>query len=286
MEQSTRRKLVTAAVLAVATSLLVLFIAGGQNPPTGPTPIETSSEPQTNLAEPSTQESVESSASPSPTNTLEAASTALVEPLVEPAYRPGVNTETAFQIGSLVDAGTARVTLDAGGGGVVEIRLSDEYEKASDLRAAEAGEDLPEDAHYLLAEAIRYPLPSTEIFLPQLSVFELQLNGTAVPLWGEIPAWSSSRDEQGVVTAVATIEAGPEDARVPVLRITRSFSPLDGYHFDVDTSIENLSDQTLEVSQHSRPESTSSGRGSIYGSPHLAGRRVGFWCPGGSSVSP
>ena len=160
------------------------FYRWRSKPPTGPTPIETSSEPQTNLAEPSTQESVESSASPSPTNTLEAASTALVEPLVEPAYRPGVNTETAFQIGSLVDAGTARVTLDAGGGGVVEIRLSDEYEKASDLRAAEAGEDLPEDAHYLLAEAIRYPLPSTEIFLPQLSVFELQLNGTAVPLWG------------------------------------------------------------------------------------------------------
>ena len=235
-------------MLAVATSLLVLFIAGGQSAPNGPTPIETASEPQSNLAEPSNQESVESSSSTVPTNTLEAARTASIEPLVKPSYRPGVNTEAAFQIGSLEDAGTARVTLDAGGGGVVEIRLSDEYEKATDLRAAEAGEDLPEDAHYLLAEAIRYPLPSTEILLPQLSVFELQLNGTPVPLWGEVPAWSSSIDEQGVVTAVATIEAGPEDARVPVLRISRSFSPLDGYHLDVDTSIENLSDQTLEVS--------------------------------------
>ena len=247
MEQSTRRKLVTAAVLAVATSLLVLFIAGGRNAPTGPTPIQTASESQPKPVEPSDQESAESSSSTLPTNTLEAASTALVEPLVNPRYQPGANTESAFQIGSLEDAATARVTLDAGGGGVVEIRLSDEYEKASDLRAAEAGEALPEDAHYLLAEAIRYPLPSTEILLPQLSVFELQLNGTPVPLWGEVPAWSSVRDDQGVVTAVATIEAGPEDARIPVLRISRSFSPMEGFHFDVETAIENLSDQPLEV---------------------------------------
>ena len=247
MEQSTRRKLVTAAVLAVATSLLVLFIAGGQKAPTGPTPIEAVSEAQPSSVEPSVQESGELSSPTASTNTLEAATAVSVESLVKPAYRPGVNAQSAFQIGSLEDSGTARVTLDAGGGGVVEIRLSDEYEKASDLRAAEAGEDLPEEAHYLLAEAIRYPLPSTEILLPQLSVFELQLNGSPVPLWGEIPAWSSSRDEQGVVTAVATIEAGPKDARVPVLRITRSFYPLDGYHFDVETDIENLSDQTLEV---------------------------------------
>ena len=106
-------------MLAVATSLLVLFIAGGQSAPNGPTPIETASEPQSNQAEPSNQESVESSSSTVPTNTLEAARTASIEPLVKPSYRPGVNTEAAFQIGSLEDAGTARVTLDAGGGAVV-----------------------------------------------------------------------------------------------------------------------------------------------------------------------
>ena len=68
MEQSTRRKLVTAAVLAVATSLLALFIAGGQKAPTGPVPIETVSEPQSNLVDPSTQELMESSPSTGPTN--------------------------------------------------------------------------------------------------------------------------------------------------------------------------------------------------------------------------
>ena len=128
MEQSTRRKLVTAAVLAVATSLLVLFIAGGQKAPTGPTPIEAVSEAQPSSVEPSVQESGEPSSPTAPTNTLEAATAVSVESLVKPAYRPGVNAQSAFQIGSLEDSGTARVTLDAGGGGVVEIRLSDEYE--------------------------------------------------------------------------------------------------------------------------------------------------------------
>ena len=83
MEESTRRKLVTAAVLAVATSLLVLFIAGGQKAPTGPTPIEAVSEAQPSSVEPSVQESGEPSSPTAPTNTLEAATAVSVESLVK-----------------------------------------------------------------------------------------------------------------------------------------------------------------------------------------------------------
>ena len=237
----------TAAVLAVAISLLMLFIAGGRGAPVGPTPIENISDTSQTKAETSVDTGADALSAEASTTTLEAASTASIEPLLNPTYQPGVNEEQSFQIGSLEEASTARVTLDSGRGGVVEIRLSDEYEKPSDLRAAEAGEELAEDAHYLLAEAIRYPLPSTEILLPQLSVFELQLNGSPVPLWGEIPAWSTTIDDDGTVTATATVVAGPEDSRVPILRIDRSFLPLDGFHFDVKTSIENLSDQPVEV---------------------------------------